>query len=722
VPLHADAPPPGLSDELRSVIDALRRHIWAFISTFLAVIALTAVFVYIAVPAYTGIATIIVDPRKQTVSNSPDVLSNMTDESSVIDTQVQIVQSRVVLGKALDDVLAQDPQLKVHYPRYFIWQHHEDLELPTQPDSAPEARDDLIDLFILQLDVERIGLSSAFTVSYKDENPKLAARVTNAISNAYIKYQGDLKQRVTRDADKWLKLRVAELKGQFESAQAALDGYRSRSGLIMAKGSTSTESQLTNLDVGLTDAQQNLSEAQSKVASYQRALDTAGAGEAAKVVSTPMMQQLRGQYLTLANQIGQLSPTLGANYPQMVELNKQLDTVREQMAAEANRTLGELKNDVNVAQNKVRGLLAIRDQSRGKLVTDNAAGVKLAQLQSDADTLRAMYSDMLTRLQQVTAQENAGEVNAEVVSQAPLPSEPSFPKLKLVIVAALGAGLAFGSLAVLLAQIFDGVILQPKDLERKAHIPILALVPRLRSADLRAGDKHLAMSEMVIDKPLSLFAESFRSLRVAVQRSVGSSQSVVVQITSGTFGEGKTTCAMAFAQAAAMDGRRVLLVDADVRMRTLTRTLRMEVESGLMELLRGKAQLRDVIRSSGENRRPHVLPLSTTDIAPHDRFSSETFDEVLDVLRRGFDLIVIDSAPVLSVADSLALTRRVDAVVLVTKWAKTPLEIVLKSIEEIERAGGRVAGMLLNQVNIRKVTNQRYGRGYYPAMLKYYRQ
>ncbi len=392
------------------------------------------------------------------------------------------------------------------------------------------------------------------------------------------------------------------------------------------------------------------------------------------------------------------------------------------MNAEAQRTLGELTNDVVVAENKVKSLVAINSESRRQLATDSAASVKLTQLQSNADSLRQLYGEMLTRLQQVTAQENLGQVNAALVSEATPPKDPWFPKLKIVLAAAIGAGIFFGAFAVLLAQMFNGIIVRPKDLERRTRVPVLALVPKLSSADLRVGRKRVPMAEIILDKPLSLFAESFRNLRVAIQHNVGPDHSMIVQITSGSFGEGKTMCALAFAQAAAMDGKRVLLIDADVRRKSLTKYLGITAEVGLIELLRGKTRLRYALRAGGDkHKQPHILPLSTADTGPYDGFSSESFKILLDTLKRGFDLIVIDSAPVLAVADSLALTKQVDAVVLVTKWAKTPLEIVLRALQEINRAGGRVAGMLLTQVDVKKVTNQSFGRGYYPAMLKYYR-
>jgi polysaccharide biosynthesis transport protein len=725
VPLEERAPvwqqeEPDVSDDLKGVMQALRKHYWRFVVMFLIVVALTGAFWYVSVPAYSGIATVIIDPRKEVVTNSPEVLPNVADDSPVIDTQVQLIQSRVVIGQVVDSLLAADPHLRIAEPRRVIWQKRDDMPLPASGDSS--ARDALIDVILAQLDVERVAITSALTIEYRNEDPELAARIANGISNGYVGYQSNLKLRANRDANQWLQQRVAELKSQWDAAQAQLDAYRSRSGLIQAKGATSTESQLTSFDTALTEAEQALSEAQSKLTAYRGALETAGAAEAANVVSTPGMLQLRTQYVTLLDQKAQLSSTMGPNYPQMVELNQQISGLKEQMSVEANRTLGELKNDVVVAQSKMQSLRLIRDESRKQMVTDNAASVKLTQLQSEADSLKQMYGDMLTRFQQVTAQGSAGEVNATVVSPATVSQTPSYPKMKLLVAAAIGGGISLGAFGVMLAHLFDGVLLRPKALEQKTGMPILALVPRLRSADLRIGRKRVPITEIIVEKPLSMFAESFRNLRIAVQQTAGTRQSVVVQITSGSFGEGKTVSSMAFAQAAAMDGRRVLLIDADVRTRSLTRLLQIDAPVGLLELLRGKVQLRDVVIPGNANRRPHVLPLSNVDVGPHDRFSSETFEGMLEAVKRGFDLIVIDSAPVLAVADSLALTRRVDVVVMVALWAKTPVEIITKGLSEIDRAGGRVAGILLTQVDVKKVTNQQFGRGYYPTMLKYYRQ
>jgi capsular exopolysaccharide synthesis family protein len=491
--------------------------------------------------------------------------------------------------------------------------------------------------------------------------------------------------------------------------------------LLVAQGSTSTESELTNLDLGLNEARQELSNAQARLSAYLDALGQAGPANTTDVVASPMMMQLRTQHSTLVGQKAQMTPTLGPLHPQMVEINRQIFAIEEQMNAEAQRTFEVLKSEVAIADNRVAGLLSIRNQSRLRLAQDNAANVELGQLEANAASLRMLYDDMLTRFKQTSAQETLGQVNAAVVSEAVPPAVPSSPNIRMIAVAAAAVGLALGALAVLLAQLFDNTVVRPEEFERRTQVPLLALVPQMQAGDLTVGGRRIPLVDVVIGKPMSLFAESFRNLRVAVLDAVGSDEPVVLQMTSGTFAEGKTICSIAFARTAALDGKRVLLIDADVRRRCLTQYLGIDVEAGLIELLRGDAELRDVIVPGGANS-PHVLPLSAVDAGPHDLFSTKAFENLLQTLKQGFDLIVIDSAPVLAVAEPISLAKRVDAVVLITRWGKTPLDVVLKALREIERVGGNVAGTLLTDVNIKKVSGQSYGRGHYPALLKYYQQ
>ena len=694
--MQVDAIAP-FSDDLKNVLETLRLRAGLFFGAFACVIAAAVAWLYYAVPVYSATATIVLDAPRQIVPNSPAVLADVVPDSPAVDTQVQVVQSRVVVGRAADR-----------------------LGLLEGGGESGLTRSDLIDAVRDDVTVERVGLSHALSIAYEDEDPEQAARVANAIAAAYIDHQLDIKQQATRDANQWLRQGVDELRAQVAEAEAAVESYRARAGLLVAKGATSTESEVTDLDVGLSSARKDLSDAEARLAGYRSALQRFGAANAAEIVATPTMQQLRAQLGALTNQKAQVSPTLGALHPQMAEINRQITGLQEQMNAEAERTVEELRSEVAIAANRVDGLLAIRDRSRRQLATDNSANLELVQLQSNAESLRALYETMLTRFQQTAAQESLGQVNASIVSEAVVPFEPSSPRRNAILAGAVAAGIALGALAVLIAQLFDQKIVRPDELERRTGLPLLALVPQLTKQDLKLGVRTVPIVDFVLEKPTSLFTESFRNLRVAVLGTVGREESVVVQITSGTFAEGKTLCSIAFARTAALDGKRVLLIDADTRRHSLTECLGIDADAGLCELLQGKVAFNDVVVSPGAPRRPHVLPLADNTDESYDLFSTKAFEQLLEELKKRFDVIVIDSAPVLAVAEPISIAGRVDAVVLVTRWSKTPVDVVLKALEEIKRAGGRVVGTVLTQVDVKKVSSRAYGRQYYPALMKYY--
>lgn len=722
----AQAAPNEFSDDLTIVLQIFWRRRTAFVLGFVPVILVAGIYLQLATPQFMASATLVIDPRKQAVTTSPEVLADADPNSAVIDTQVQLIKSREILGRAVDKLEASGDQKQSPTPgllKRLVNSITAVVRPPVEVQLEPPQRDprqETIDQLSSGLDVSRVDLTFAIRINYESEDPEYSAHAANAIGAAYRAYQLELKQQATKEANQWLSEQVAELRKRVETAESAVDLYRSKSGLLTARGSTSTESQVTNLDLGFNEAQQNLTAARAKLDSYTTAITTAGAAEAAKIVASPTMQSLRSQYSVLANQRAQMSPTLGPSHPQMVELNRQFVSLQTEINAEANRTIAELRSDVAVAEKRVDGLLAIRDKSRALLAQDNAASVELTQLQANAQSLRSLYEDMLTRLQQISAQESLNQVNATIVTAAFAPSKPSSPRVSLIISGAAAVGLAVGAMAVMLAQLIDRTIVNPRELERKTRLPTLALVPELHRRELEVSGSHVPISQYVLGKPLSLFSESFRNLRVSVRHSVGRIDSLVVQITSGTFAEGKTVSSIAFAQTAAMDGRRVLLIDADVRRKSLTKYLGIRTETGLMELLRGAASLDEVLIASVERDKPHILPLSMNDAGPHDCFAGQMFDAFLERVKKGFDLIIIDSAPVLVVAESLVLARRVDAVVVVARWSSTPLTTTMKAVEAINRAGGCIAGILLTHVNMKKVTKQTYGRKHYPALIKYY--
>jgi capsular exopolysaccharide synthesis family protein len=301
-------------------------------------------------------------------------------------------------------------------------------------------------------------------------------------------------------------------------------------------------------------------------------------------------------------------------------------------------------------------------------------------------------------LQQTLAQQSLQHVNAAVVSPAVIPTSPSSPNTPLVLSVAIAVGAGLATLAVFLLYVFDSTLAQPEDFERRTQLPVIAAIPEVSRADLRSKTGRVSITQLVPLDPVGPFADAVRRVRLALPPLDSMSDCHIAQFTSATFGEGKTVSAIAFAQAAACDGRRTLLIDADVRGASLTRSFNIYVEAGLMEVLAGRATL-DTALVYDEDLQLHILPLSKYAVPSHDLFASQDFASLLEQLRAEFDLVVIDSAPALGVADTLALSSRVDSVIVAARWAHTPVPLVEEAIEAIQRVNGRIAGVVLTRVD-----------------------
>ena len=287
--------------------------------------------------------------------------------------------------------------------------------------------------------------------------------------------------------------------------------------------------------------------------------------------------------------------------------------------------------------------------------------------------------------------------------------------LAVAIVLASGAALATG----LAAEMLDSSLSTALDVEHMLGVSSLGVIPALGST-LRAKDRGArgAPANFVVDKPLSAFAEAFRSLRTAIVYGAPGREVRVVAMTSALPGEGKTTSALCLARTVAGGGGKVVVVDCDVRHPSLAAQTG---KIGLMEVLDGRAPLEQALRKD-ERTSAMLLPLSDARYAPNDLFASEAMDRLLSDLRARFDLVILDTAPVLPVAETRILAKKADATVLLVRWRKTPSAAVKAALKMLDQAGVQVEGVALTQVNLREQSRTGYGDAsfFYPAFRSYY--
>ncbi|MDP3383096.1 MAG: polysaccharide biosynthesis tyrosine autokinase, partial [Phenylobacterium sp.] len=341
----------------------------------------------------------------------------------------------------------------------------------------------------------------------------------------------------------------------------------------------------------------------------------------------------------------------------------------------------------------------------------------LNELERTAEASRTLYESYLNRYKETSSQQGIEQSDARVVSSATIPTGQSSPKvplnLALGLVLAMGCGLG----AVVLAEMLDSGLATAEDVEHRLEVSYLGAVPLLASV---AEGKASSPIDYVIDKPLSSFAEAFRNLRASVIYSRLGEGVKVVAITSSLPGEGKTTTSVCLARSAAQQGLKVILVDCDLRRRSVNRLFGAEPARGLIEVLAGDATLDEVL-TVDQTTGARLLPLAKSSMTPKDVFGSAAMDRLLEELRRTYDLVILDTAPVLPVADTRVLAPKADVVVFLAHWRKTPQHAIEAAFRLLSGTGAHLAGVALTQVDMKQQAKYGYGDpGYYYAEYKKY--
>jgi capsular exopolysaccharide synthesis family protein len=355
-------------------------------------------------------------------------------------------------------------------------------------------------------------------------------------------------------------------------------------------------------------------------------------------------------------------------------------------------------------------------------VGNNAASVELADLQRRADAASTLYDSLLGRAKQISVDQGSEQSDARVVSHAKIPLGPSSPNQQLNLSLGLVLGLALGAAAVLLMEALDNGLATSEDVERYFGLPHLGALPLLEST-VKDKSKTALPHEFLVDAPLSAFAESFRNLRASILFSKVDAPVHVIAITSALPSEGKTTTAVCLGRSMALSGAKVVVVDCDLRRRTISKALEETREHGLVEVLQGVAKLDDVLIPDGSSD-AQFLPLAETAYTPKDLFGSAAMDRLLDELRKRFDYVLLDTAPVIPVSDTRVLAPKADVVVVLAQWRKTPRKAIRAALDLLTSVGAEIGGIALTLVDVRGQAKYGYGDAgyYYDHYRKYYTQ
>jgi exopolysaccharide transport family protein len=707
-------------------------------------VGLALIYLMVVSTLYTATSTVLVDPRRaNVVETNQSVLSNFGTDDATIESQTLLIQSVAILDRVVRKLkLTEDPEFT---PTPGLLDPIKRLFSTSGPSNgaSPEdaARSRSVEILQRRMKVTRQGTTFLVDINISSESPQKAAAIANAIADAYFEEQVRAKYDATRIAATWLKSQIDDLRSRVASSEKAVEDFRSANNLTVAQGVTVNDQQLSDLNNKLIVARVQTAEARAK---YDQVQDIAKAGGDPgginAAITSDMITKLRTQYADIAKNEADLSSKYGPRHPLVANIRAQLKDTQRLINEEIRRILDSTQHDYDVARSREASLQQSLDQLQGLSTSSGQAQVRLHELQREAEANRTLYESYLARSKETTAQESLEMPDSRIVTKASIPIRPSSPKTLLILGLAMMLGLGGGSVLAFLADYLDGRIKTLEQAEAISGVPALAAVPLIGTRELaglaRRGREELdrydpktvkllppalqpPLMRYAIDEPGTFFAEAIRAIRLALQRTMRAQPVKVVLVTSALDNEGKTTLAANLAQSLATLGIQTLLIDGDLRNPQLTRALCPRAEIGLLDVAMGRASPEQAIltdRSTGLS----ILPSTTVKQAEiiTELMFSERIVDVLDHLRHRYELIIIDSPPLVPLVDGRALAELADRIILALAWDQTPGEVLSHTINLLSPVSDRIMGTVLTRVDLSRLQFYDYYRS--SAYLKPY--
>jgi uncharacterized protein involved in exopolysaccharide biosynthesis/Mrp family chromosome partitioning ATPase len=663
-------------------------------------------------------SVVILDPRKNNVTDLSAVLSPLANDPASVQNQIQIITSRDLAATVVDRLkLTDDPEFNPALAQPSLAELAGELlsllnprnwfENDT-PASSMLSRDRVIDNFQRHVSADTQGLSTAITITATSRNAAKSALIANTLADAYVKSQVNAKISVTAATTDWLNGRLQQLSQQLQVQEGAVARYKAQHDLNdTAPGSSIVDQQMVGISAQVVQARSDLAEKEAISNRISQLLSSGNPADVAQIVSSPLIVQLRTQQATLLAQEAEANSKYGPLHPKMQAIQEQKRDLDFKISQEVNRLAASAANDVMTARAHLDSLESSLGGTEGAARTQNMARVQLQALESNAAATRTMYESFVQRLRQSQGQDDVQTPESHIISSADVPLHAAGPKRLLIVGASIPLGLLLGLLAALLAE-----KLGPMMPVRVNGAPRAAIVPPVKRpaaqhhwapvavwsgppilgeindpAQLRAAD-------FVLDYPASKYSHAMASL-VRQLEAQPYSGAAIVAVTSADNGESRSAIAVSLARAASKMGKKAILLDcAPTRM--ASKAIKAKVEAGLYDVLTGTVPLNQAL---AKDPRGETYLLATPKRPPNSvtMFASRPMARLVSVLRGGADFVVIDCGPVGAGPDAAVIARLADATVLVSRRQMLHSPLMANAAKILDTAHAAPVGIVITK-------------------------
>lgn len=743
MPVGSSSPEGENVISVQRVLRAVRRRLGVMIGVFVLTFAVVAIHAFQLQASYTATSRVIINSRDQKIVDIGAVLSGMPANTAILDTEAEILRSRTLIEKVVQRLdLTKDPEFNWALAEPNEWDQRIGAvksfikgllpfgkggdkpvdQAPEDPAAAERAEmDGVISAVRNNIWVNRVGSTFIIEISASSADPKKAALLSNTLAEVYLDNQLDTKFKATRRAQEWLDARVGELRTELRDAESRVESHRASTGLLRTGGDTLTEQTIRSINADLTSAQAEYATKSARLRNMNEQMRGGGGIDSiAEAQSSTSIANLRAAQTALSARKSDAMRRYGEKHPNYQTIIAEEQDNDRLINAELRRIASSLEQEVLISRERVNSLQGSLNRAKGELAANNRAGVEQAALERDAMATRTLFEEFNNRFKETTELDGITEADAVVDSYAPVPGGPSFPNTNLNLMLGFMLGMALAGLVGLVLELLDNFISTPEEVEQVAGVPYIGQIPLLPAAGAFTKAR-VKPAEFLIDKPHSGFAEAYRHLRASIMFADIDKAAKTVAVVSSLPSEGKTSMTYCLGRMAAMSGTKTIVIDGDIRLRQLTETSGVKCEAGLLEYLFGEARLADAVQTD-EKTGLHILPLSDRKHTPRDVFGSRAFDAMLNMLQQTYDLVIIDTGPILLMAETRVVTSKVDQVVVATRWRKTTRNTLRETMKILRDFHANVAGVVLTFVDLRKKAHHDYTAANYKAYAKYYHE
>ena len=712
--------------DLSAIIGVMRRR-WPVVLASMIVGLLIGVFALFALtPYYTSRTAILLDPKRSAGVDLGAVAAGLPIDVGFVESEVAVISSFNIARRAVEKIgLGKDPEFgavsggggmlsRIIGSVGSILGGGSTPEKETAELKLPPEVRAAVDRLRANSSVRRTGLTYVIDVAVTSKDPVKAATIANAMSDAYLVDRLEARFTAAQRATKWLSDRLAGLKSQVDQSELAVAEYRAQNGLVSTNAGTIDKQQLSEINAQLVQARAKTAETKAKYDQAQRVSSSGGSiASLGDVLASGLISSLRAQEAEVGRREADLSTRYGAQHPQVVNVRAELADIRRGIAAEVGRVVANLRNEYDIAQKREKSLQDSLDRLSGSANQNDSAAVKLHELEREADSNRQLYESFLGKFKESREQTTLETTESRVISPAVTPREASFPRQVPVLSVAILFGLFLGiALAFALETLARG-FQTSEQVDEMLGCATLAFLPAVPRSELgKESSEDVAMVKYLVAKPFSRFSEGVRTIRTGIHLSNVDRPPSIVMVCSTVPNEGKSTVAAALATSAALSDKSVLLIDGDLRNPSTTNRFGLGSHAGLVDLLSGAVPPQAAF-AKHDAAPITILGAGTATTNPTDIISSQKMAQLLQVLAKQYDLIIIDCPPLLAVSDGLLLANIVDSIVYVVEWNKTARDAAQRAIRMFENNRSKVAGVVLNKVDSLRIKTYTYYSEYF---------